>query len=228
MYVASSTNVWFGVATRLGLNSRTRRVGHMTRTRGTSSGPADLWGDRCSPTTWNGLQLEGRCEIKRQEGRWLDDDQLGTGTVRTVERPRQADSRDAGSHEAKVNQEEMCRFRRADTSPLSAEPLVRHYCWSSWASRSSVFSTSHGTAVRHVRGVSADGAVVSVSEQEFPLMATMATGAHLEPGNRASRNVRFISDDLRYAQEIALEEFRARSWLERVAERSANWLTWLL
>jgi hypothetical protein len=43
---------------------------------------------------------------------------------------------------------------------------------------------TRGTAVRHVRGVSADGTVVSVNEQEFPLMATMATGAHLGPGNR--------------------------------------------
>jgi hypothetical protein len=39
------------------------------------------------------------------------------------------------------------------------------------------------TAVRHVRGVAADGAAISVSEPEFPLMATMATGAWLAPGN---------------------------------------------
>ena len=43
---------------------------------------------------------------------------------------------------------------------------------------------TRGTAVRHVRGVSADGAPISVSEPEFPLMATMATGAWLAPGNR--------------------------------------------
>src|SRR5688500_11498469 len=40
-----------------------------------------------------------------------------------------------------------------------------------------------GTAVRHVRGVAADGAAISVGEPEFPLMATMATGAWLAPGN---------------------------------------------
>lgn len=43
---------------------------------------------------------------------------------------------------------------------------------------------TRGTAVRHVRGVTADGVPISVSEPEFPLMATMATGAWLAPGNR--------------------------------------------
>lgn len=43
---------------------------------------------------------------------------------------------------------------------------------------------TRGTAVRHVRGVAADGAAISVGEPEFPLMATMATGAWLGPGNR--------------------------------------------
>ena len=43
---------------------------------------------------------------------------------------------------------------------------------------------TRGTAVRHVRGVGADGIPIGVSEPEFPLMATMATGAWLAPGNR--------------------------------------------
>jgi cardiolipin synthase len=43
---------------------------------------------------------------------------------------------------------------------------------------------TRGTAVRHVRGVAADGAAISVGEPEFPLMAMMATGAWLTPGNR--------------------------------------------
>ena len=43
---------------------------------------------------------------------------------------------------------------------------------------------TRGTAVRHVRGVAADGAAISVSEPEFPLMATIATGAWLSAGNR--------------------------------------------
>lgn len=43
---------------------------------------------------------------------------------------------------------------------------------------------TRGTAVRHVRGVAADGAPISVSEPEFPLMAMMATGASLSHGNR--------------------------------------------
>ncbi len=43
---------------------------------------------------------------------------------------------------------------------------------------------TRGTAVRHVRGVAADGEPISVSAPECPLMATMATGAWLAPGNR--------------------------------------------
>jgi cardiolipin synthase len=43
---------------------------------------------------------------------------------------------------------------------------------------------TRGTAVRHVRGVAADGAAISVGEPEFALMATMATGAWLAGGNR--------------------------------------------
>jgi cardiolipin synthase len=43
---------------------------------------------------------------------------------------------------------------------------------------------TRGTAVRHVRGVAADGIPIGVSEPEFPLMATMATGAWLAAGNR--------------------------------------------
>jgi cardiolipin synthase A/B len=42
---------------------------------------------------------------------------------------------------------------------------------------------TRGTAVRHVRGVAADGAPISVSAPEFPLMATMTTGAWLASGN---------------------------------------------
>jgi cardiolipin synthase len=42
---------------------------------------------------------------------------------------------------------------------------------------------TRGTAVRHVRGVSADGMAIGVGEPEFPLMATMTTGAWLAPGN---------------------------------------------
>jgi hypothetical protein len=39
---------------------------------------------------------------------------------------------------------------------------------------------------------------------------------------------RVFLEDLRDAQEITAEAFRARSWLQRVAERGANWLTRLL
>src|SRR5688572_22396522 len=42
---------------------------------------------------------------------------------------------------------------------------------------------TRGTAVRHVPGVGTDGVPISVSEAEFPLMATMTTGAWLAPGN---------------------------------------------
>lgn len=42
---------------------------------------------------------------------------------------------------------------------------------------------TRGTAVRHVRGVAADGAPIGVSAPEFPLLATMTTGAWLASGN---------------------------------------------
>jgi cardiolipin synthase len=43
---------------------------------------------------------------------------------------------------------------------------------------------TRGTAVRHVRGVAADGVPISVGEPQFPLVVTMMTGAWLAPGNR--------------------------------------------
>ena len=43
---------------------------------------------------------------------------------------------------------------------------------------------TRGTAVRHVRGVAADGAPLGVGEPQFPLLATMTTGAWMSPGNR--------------------------------------------
>ena len=43
---------------------------------------------------------------------------------------------------------------------------------------------TRGTAVKHVRGVGADGAPIAVSEPEFPLSVAMLTGAPLASGNR--------------------------------------------
>ena len=43
---------------------------------------------------------------------------------------------------------------------------------------------TRGTAVRHVRGVAADGVPISVGEPQFPLVVTMMTGATLASGNR--------------------------------------------
>jgi cardiolipin synthase A/B len=43
---------------------------------------------------------------------------------------------------------------------------------------------TRGTAVRHVRGVAADGVPIGVSEPQFPLLVTMMTGAWMAPGNR--------------------------------------------
>jgi cardiolipin synthase len=43
---------------------------------------------------------------------------------------------------------------------------------------------TRGTAVRHVRGVAADGVPIGVSEPQFPLIVTMMTGAWLAEGNR--------------------------------------------
>src|SRR5688572_13599532 len=43
---------------------------------------------------------------------------------------------------------------------------------------------TRGTAVRHVRGVGADGAPVSPDEAEFPLSVAMLTGTVLTNGNK--------------------------------------------
>src|SRR5262245_454218 len=43
---------------------------------------------------------------------------------------------------------------------------------------------TRGTAVRHVKGIGADDVPIAVSEPEFPLKATMLTGAWLSTGNR--------------------------------------------
>jgi cardiolipin synthase len=43
---------------------------------------------------------------------------------------------------------------------------------------------TRGTAVRHVRGVAADGEPIAVGEPQFPLVVTMMTGAWLASGNR--------------------------------------------
>lgn len=42
---------------------------------------------------------------------------------------------------------------------------------------------TRGTAVRHVRGVDADGSPVAVSEPQFPLSVALLTGTLLTPGN---------------------------------------------
>jgi cardiolipin synthase len=66
---------------------------------------------------------------------------------------------------------------------------------------------TRGTAVRHVRGVAADGVPISVSEPEFSVMATMATGAWLAPGTRVEVTLNGdgtyprLWDDLRSAQQ---------------------------
>ena len=43
---------------------------------------------------------------------------------------------------------------------------------------------TRGTAVRHVRGVAADGVPIGVSEPEFPVVVTMLTGTSILPGHR--------------------------------------------
>ena len=77
---------------------------------------------------------------------------------------------------------------------------------------------TRGTAVRHVQGVAADGIPLAVSEPEFPLMATMATGAWLAPGNRVEvmlngdETYPRLWDDLRSAKEsIALQLYYGAS-----------------
>jgi len=66
---------------------------------------------------------------------------------------------------------------------------------------------TRGTAVRHVRGVAVDGAPISVSEPEFPVMATMATGVWLAAGTRVEVTLNGdgtyprLWEDLRSAQQ---------------------------
>ena len=43
---------------------------------------------------------------------------------------------------------------------------------------------TRGTAVRHVRGVAADGVPIGVSEPQFPVVVAMLTGASILPGHR--------------------------------------------
>ena len=43
---------------------------------------------------------------------------------------------------------------------------------------------TRGTAVRHVRGVGADGVPIGVTEPQFPLSVTLLTGAWMASGNR--------------------------------------------
>src|SRR5688572_18867133 len=43
---------------------------------------------------------------------------------------------------------------------------------------------TRGTAVRHVQGVAADGVPIGVSEPQFPVVASMLTGAWMAPGHR--------------------------------------------
>src|SRR4029078_11567567 len=68
-------------------------------------------------------------------------------------------------------------------------------------------NVTRGTAVRHVRGVSSDGRPIAVGEPEFSLMATMATGASLQPGNivevllNGNETYPRLSEDLRAAKQ---------------------------
>jgi cardiolipin synthase len=71
---------------------------------------------------------------------------------------------------------------------------------------------TRGTAVRHVRGVAADGVPIGIDEPQFPLVVSMMTGAWLAPGNRVQVTLNGdgtyerLWDDLRSArQSITLQ-----------------------
>ena len=88
---------------------------------------------------------------------------------------------------------------------------------------------TRGTAVRHVRGVAADGSPISVSEPEFPLMATMATGAWLAPGNRVEVMLNgdgtylHLWKDLRSAQQsITLQLYSGAALSTRTGRSTTN------
>ena len=82
------------------------------------------------------------------------------------------------------------RLRRGTSSGRG--PLARTGTIVRWTLRIVVLALAligflqltRGTAVRHVQGVAADGNVITVTDPEFPLMATMATGAWLAGGTR--------------------------------------------
>jgi cardiolipin synthase len=93
---------------------------------------------------------------------------------------------------------------------------------------------TRGTAVRHVRGVGADGAPVAVSEPQFPRVVTLLTGASLAPGNRVEVMLNGdgtyarLWEDLRSArQSITLQSYygnpgrMARTLREILRERAA-------
>src|SRR5690606_33106023 len=69
---------------------------------------------------------------------------------------------------------------------------------------------TRGTAVRHVRGVGADGTPVAPSEPHFALGITLLTGAVLAPGNRVELAVNGdgtfprLWEDLRSAERFIL------------------------
>jgi cardiolipin synthase A/B len=68
-------------------------------------------------------------------------------------------------------------------------------------------TVTRGTAVRHVRGVGADGSPVAPIEPQFPVSVAMLTGATLAPGNRVEIALNGdgtyarLWDDLRSARE---------------------------
>lgn len=101
---------------------------------------------------------------------------------------------------------------------------------------------TRGTAVRHVRGVAADGVPIGVSEPEFPLVATMMTGASLASGHRievalnGDGTYERLSADLRAAQQsITMQLYyggpgrMAQTLAQILAERArAGVRVWLL
>jgi hypothetical protein len=82
---------------------------------------------------------------------------------------------------------------------------------------------TRGTAVRHVRGVSSDGTPIAVGEPEFPLMAAMATGAWLFPGNRVE--VLLNGDGTYPRQWDDLRSAKQSNHASAVLRRQVGWRT---
>ena len=91
--------------------------------------------------------------------------------------------------------------------------------------------TSGNPRTLHAKTFVVDGEWFTVGSMNFDnrSMALNDEATLMVLDRTAGQNMnRIFLDDLRHAEEITLEAFRRRSWLQRIAEWGANSLTRLL